>query len=190
MATKVKDLQVIYSGNIVIEHYNMDSGVAEVYFSGKMSDLNEDEYINLLSADVYHIETSDNGIGIIADICDHDVIAVPSNRYLAGFVRLYAKFKAEKPDPDVCFTLQKQSDGMSISIHFKGEKESAWYAKCHNNGRIGGSSSLRQRDTAYSYHLFSFLRRYLNISNDYEESFADTEDPHVYFTATIKDNHD
>lgn len=188
MTTKVKDLQVIYSGNIVIEHYNMDSGIAEVYFSGKMSDLNEDKYINLLSADVYHIEPLDNGI--IADICDHDVIAVPTNKYLADFVRLYARFKAEKPDPDVCFTLQEQSDGMSISIHFKGEKDSAWYAKCHNNGRISGSSSLRQRDTAYSYHLYSFLRKYLDISNDYQESFADTEDPHVYFTATIKDNHD
>lgn len=188
MTTKVKDLQVIYSGNIVIEHYNIDSDVAEVYFAGKMSDLTEDEYINLLSADVYHIEPLDNGI--IADICDHDVIAVPTNRHLADFVRLYAKFKAEKPDPDVCFTLQKQSDGMSISIHFKSEKESAWYAKCYNNGRISGSSSLRQRDTAYSYNLFSFLRKYLDISNDYQESFADTEDPHVYFTATIKDNHD
>ena len=117
MTTKVKDLQVIYSGNIIVEHYNIDSGVAEVYFSGKMSDLNEDEYINLLSADVYHIEPLDNGI--IADICDHDVIAVPTNRHLADFVRLYARFKAEKPDPDVCFTLQKHSDGMSISIHFK-----------------------------------------------------------------------
>ena len=188
MTTKVKDLQVIYSGNIVIEHYNMDSGVAEVYFIGKMSDLTEDKYINLLSADVYHIEPSDNGI--IADICDHDVIAVPTNRHLADFVRLYAKFKAEKPDPDVGFTLQKQSDGISISIHLKGEKESAWYAKCHNNGRISGSSSLRQRDTAYSYRLYSFLRRFLDISNDYQESFADTEDPHVYFTATIKDNHE
>ena len=189
MTTKVKDLQVIYSGNIVIEHYNMDNGVAEVYFSGKMSDLNEDEYINLLSADVYHIEpSSDNGI--IADICNHDVIAVPDNKYLADFVRLYARFKADKPDPEVSFTLQKHSDGMSISIHLEGKKESAWYAKCHNNGRISGSSSLRQRDTAHSYHLYSFLRKYLDISNDYEESFADTEDPHVYFTATIKDNHD
>lgn len=186
--TKVKDLQVIYSGNIVIEHYNMDSGVAEVYFQGKMSDLNEDKYINLLSADVYHIEPLDKGI--IADICDHDVIAVPDNKYFADFIRLYAKFKAEKPDPDVRFTLQEHSDGMSISIHLEGNKESAWYAKCHNNGRISGSSSLRQRDTAYSYHLFSFLRKHLDISNDYQESFADTEDPRVYFTATIKDNHD
>ena len=188
MTTKVKDLQVIYSGNIVIEHYNMDSGVAEVYFSGKMSDLNEDKYINLLSADVYHIEPLDKGI--IADICDHDVIAVPDNKYLIAFCSLYAKFKAEKPDPDVCFTLQKHSDGMSISIHLEGNKESAWYAKCHNNGRISGSSSLRQRDTAHSHHLYSFLRKYLDISNDYQESFADTEDPHVYFTAVIKENHD
>lgn len=185
--TKVKDLQVIYSGNIIVEHYNKN-GVAEVYFSGKMSDLNEDKYINLLSADVYHIEPLDTGM--IADICDHDVIAVPDNKYLADFVRLYAKFKAEKPDPDVCFTLQKHSDGMSISIHLEGNKESAWYAKCHNNGRISGSSSLRQRDTAYSHRLYSFLRKYLDISNDYQESFADTEDPHVYFTAVIKENHD
>lgn len=188
MTTKVKDLQVIYSGNIVIEHYNMKNGVAEVYFQGKMSDLNEDKYINLLSADVYHIEPLDTGI--IADICDHDVIAVPDNKYLADFVRLYAKFKAEMPDPDVRFTLQKHPDGMNISIHLEGNKESAWYAKCHNNGRISGSSSLRQRDTAYSHRLYSFLRKYLDISNDYQESFADTEDPHVYFTAVIKENHD
>ena len=91
MTTKVKDLQVIYSGNIIVEHYNMDSGTANVYFIGKMSDLNEDKYINLLSADVYHIEPLDNGI--IADICDHDVIAVPTNRHLADFARLYATSK-------------------------------------------------------------------------------------------------
>lgn len=35
MTTKVKDLQVIYSGNIIIEHYNMESGVAEVYVNGQ-----------------------------------------------------------------------------------------------------------------------------------------------------------
>lgn len=126
----------------------------------------------------------------IVDSLGHDVIAVPTNRYLIAFCSLYAKFKAEMPDPDVSFTLQEQSDGMSISINLKGNKESAWYAKCHNNGRISGSSSLRQRDTAHSYHLYSFLRKYLDISNDYQESFADTEDPHVYFTATIKENHD
>lgn len=181
MATTVKDLSVIFSGNVVIQHFNFDEE-AEVYFSGKMSDLNECEFMNLLSADVYSIAPKDSVL--IVDICNHDIVPVPKNKHLADFLSLFYRLKAERPD--LCFEHEKQTDGITIGIYFNDRKNPIWYAKCYENGRIGGSWPLKQRNDSISCRLWHTLHKYLESSVDYEESFSDTTDPYAYFSAKLK----